>query len=556
MPQIMSRDEKGISSLDRRDVLKRGASLAGAVALPGGVISNAIAATSTTLVIAAPATPQSLDCNFDVSLGTFEAVAALYDNLLEFKKIPDPKQPGASREDIADHPDMPAGIAVQGKLAESFELDPAGKFIRFQLRQGIKSNWGNELTAEDVKWTWDRKFGLGAIGAFYLSTLGLENKEGVKVEGKYTISINLDHPNPLLAKLQPNLYAPIIDSTKCKQESTTDDPWARKFLENNSAGFGPYRLDQLQRGQQAVFKAREDYYRGKPAMDTVIFREVPTSATRASLLQGGAVDIAQYLQPLEIIKLRSEKGVAVDSVNASFMIWLELNAQIEPFGNPKVRKAMNFAFPQEQVLKTVFQGLASPLNGCMPNIYPGFTDKFWAYKYDPETAKALLKEAGLSSGFKTSIAYNAGDPVQEPIAILYQTALRYIGVELELKKFPPATFYNAVSERKQSIIFYVDSPWCPDVGYSMTLYFNSKSFVNYSNYKNDDVDALIRDTARTNDQARRLTMMTNAQQTVMSEAPWVFIAYPGYHMTRRANLKGFTYYTSNNIRFQDFCREA
>ena len=305
-----------------------------------------------------------------------------------------------------------------------------------------------------------------------------------------------------------------------------------------------------------MFKARADYYRGKPAMDTVVFREVPTSATRASLLQGGAVDIAQYLQPLEIIKLRSQKDVAVDSVDASFMIWLELNAQIEPFGNPKVRQAMNFAFPQEQVLKTVFQALATPLNGCMPNIYPGFTDKFWSYKFDPDKAKALLKEAGLSSGFKTSLAYNAGDPVQEPIAILYQTALRDVGVELELRKIPPATFYNTVSERKQPIIFYVDSPWCPDVGYSMTLYFNSKSFINYSNYKNDEVDTLIRDTARTNDQSQRLTMMTKAQEIVMSEAPWTFIAFPGYHFARRANLKGFTYYTSNNIRFQDFSREA
>jgi peptide/nickel transport system substrate-binding protein len=171
-------------------------------------------------------------------------------------------------------------------------------------------------------------------------------------------------------------------------------------------------------------------------------------------------------------------------------------------------------------------------------------------------AKALLKEAGLSSGFTTSLAYNAGDPVQEPIAILYQTALRDIGVELELKKIPPATFYNTVSERKQPIIFYVDSPWCPDVGYSMTLYFNSTSFINYSNYKSDPVDALIRDTARTNDQAKRLELMTKAQDTVMSEAPWVFIAYPGYHFARRANLKGFTYYTANNMRFQDFSREA
>ena len=67
------------------------------------------------------------------------------------------------------------------------------------------------LTADDVKWSWDRKFELGAIGAFFLSTLGLEKKDGVKVEGKYTVSINLDNPNPLLAKLQPNLYNPIYD---------------------------------------------------------------------------------------------------------------------------------------------------------------------------------------------------------------------------------------------------------------------------------------------------------------------------------------------------------
>ena len=543
--------------MHRRQVIKNLATLAYAAALPTSMGSRAVsaAAGSSTLAIATPATPQSLDCNFDGSLGTIEAIAALYDNLLEFRKISDPGHPQVSREDIADHPDLPAGMAVQGKLAQSFELDPAGKYIRFQLRQGVKSNWGNELTAEDVKWTWDRKFGLGAIGAFYLSTLGLEDKNGVKVEGRYTVSINLENPNPLLAKLQPNLFLPIYDSTKCKAVATVDDPWARKFIENNSAGFGPYRLDQLQRGQQAVFKARPDYHLGKPSIETVIFREVPTSAIRASLLQGGAVDIAQYLQPLEIIKLRGDRNVAIDSVDSSSMIWVELNTNIAPFGDQRVRQAMNFAFPRQDVLRTVFQGLGSPLNGCMPNIYAGFTDKFWQYKYDPDVARALLKDAGLTSGFRTGLAYNAGDPVQEPIAILFQTALREIGVELELRKIPASTFYNAVSERKQPMIFYVDSPWCPDIGYSMTLYFNSASFINYSNYKNDRVDALIRDTARTNDQAKRLEMMTEAQQIVMSEAPWIFIAYPGYHLARRANLKGFTYYTSNNIRFQDFTRD-
>src|SRR5262249_59491416 len=90
--------------LRRGALLKGGASFAAAAGLPGGLIGTAAAAANT-LVIAAPATPQSLDCNFDVSLGTFESIAALYDDLLEFKKIPDPKQPGAFREDTADHLD-------------------------------------------------------------------------------------------------------------------------------------------------------------------------------------------------------------------------------------------------------------------------------------------------------------------------------------------------------------------------------------------------------------------------------------------------------------------
>lgn len=332
-----------------------------------------------------------------------------------------------------------------------------------------------------------------------------------------------------------------------------DDPWAKKFIENDSAGFGPYRLEQLTRGQQAVFKARDDYYLGKPSIDTVIFREVPTSAARVQLLQGGAVDIAQYLQPLEIISLRTAPNVVVETVPASFMIWIELNAKIPPFDKVDVRRAMNFAFPRDEVMQSIYQGLASPLSGCMPNIYPGYKE-IAPYSYDLTKAKELLEKAGEGGGFETMLSYNAGDPVQEPIAILYQSALREIGVELQLKKVPAGTFYNFVSERGQPMIFYVDSPWCPDPGYSMQLYFQSESFVNYSNYVNSKVDELLATAASTADEEVRLKATGDAQAIVMDEAPWTFIAYPNYTMARKADLKGWTYYTSNNIRFQDFSR--
>lgn len=540
---------------NRRDFLKWSSLMAGTAVMPRVLsMPRAYAQAGTTIVVAAPATPQSLDCNFDVSLGTFEAIAALYDGLLGFAKMPDPGVPTAMREDTAFYADKPGNVNMVGKLAESWELDPSGKRVVFKLRQGVMSNWGNELTAEDVRWTWNRAFELGALGAFYTAVSGLKRPEDVKVEDKYVVSFNTDDPNPLLLKIHTNLYTPVYDSKKCKEMGGTDDPWARKFIENESAGFGPYRLQQLTRGQQAVFQAREDYYGGKPAIDTVVFKEVPTSASRVQLLQGGAVDIAQYLQPLEVISLRNAPNVAVETVPASFMIWIELNAKMAPFDNVDVRRAMNYAFPQQDVLKAVYQGLASPLNGCMPNIYPGFTGDHYVYNHDLEKAKALLKKAGLEAGFKTSLSYNAGDPVQEPIAIIYQSALKNIGIEVELNKVPAGSFYNFVTERKQPMIFYVDSPWCPDPGYSLTLYFDSKSYVNYSNYENAEVDKLLAAAAATADETVRLDVTKKAQAIIMDEAPWTFVAYPNYTMARKADLKGWTYYTSNNIRFQDFSR--
>jgi len=547
--------ERDKLKVTRRTVIEAAAAVAAGGALPASLSLTAEAAEEThTMVIAAPATPQSLDHEFDVSLGTIDSVGGLYDNLLEYEKVPDNNAPEALREDISVHTDRPYNLALKGKLAEKWEVSPDGMVGRFTLRQGVKSNWGNELTAEDVKWTWDRKLHLSGLGPFQTGVLGITKEEQIQVDSKYVISFHVPKPNPLLLKQMVNLSNPVYDATKCKQVASSDDPWAHKFLENNTAGFGPYVVSQLTRGQQAVFKARADYYRGKPYMDTVIFKEVPTSATRLSLLQGGSVDIAQFLQPLEYITLTKAPGVKVDAVPASFAIWIELNTKMKPFDNVKVRQALNYALPRDEILKTVYQSLADKQTGCIPKIYPNFTDKFWNYDTDLDKAKALLSEAGMAQGFNSVLSYNAGDPVQEPIAILYQTSLRKIGVEITLNKVPAATFYDFVTKREQPMIFYLDSPWVPDPGYSTQLYFNSKSYVDYSNYVNPEVDQLIKSGLETLDPNTRLETYTKVQQIVMSEAPWGFIAWPRYVLARRANLKGFTYYTSNNLRFQDFHR--
>jgi peptide/nickel transport system substrate-binding protein len=134
-----------------------------------------------TLVIAAPTTPQSLDHEFDVSLGTIDTVGALYDNLLEYEKIPDPQVPDALREDIAVHSDKPYNLNLKGKPAEKWEISSDGTLARFFLRPGIMSNWGNELTADDVKWTWDRKLHLTGLGPFQAGVLNITQEDQIQV---------------------------------------------------------------------------------------------------------------------------------------------------------------------------------------------------------------------------------------------------------------------------------------------------------------------------------------------------------------------------------------
>ena len=552
----MSQRQAGQSHPSRRDLLQGAAALGAAAAT--GIASRPGPAraqdAARTLVIASPATPQGLDIEFDVSLGSIDALGALYDDMLAYEKMPDPKAPGVMREDIGVHGDRPNGLALRGRLAETWDISPDGLKATFTLRQGVKSNWGNTLSAADVKWTWDRKFNLKGQGIFQTAVLGLKTPEQIKVEADHVVSFSLEKPNPLLLKQQCNLANPIYDSTKLKQAGGDGDPWGVQFLKNDSAGFGPYKLSQIVRGQQAVFQAREDYWDEKPFMRTVVMREVPSSASRLSLLQGGAVDIAQFLQPREYMSLGTSRTLAVDTVNASSMIWLELNAKIKPFDNVDVRRAINHAIPHDDIVKTVYYGLADKLTAPVPYIYPMADPQYFDYDLNLDKAKQLLTAAGLAGGFSSTISYNAGDPVQEPIALILQTSLRRIGVNVQLEKLPAGVFYENVTKREKPIIFYLDSPWTPDPGYATFLYFDDKSYVDYSNYSNPRVNELIEGGLRTLDDNERKATYGQVQKILMEEAPWGFIAYPKYALARKAKLSGFTYYTSNNLRFQDFHR--
>ena len=338
--------------------------------------------------------------------------------MLGYEKIPDPQNPRcACARTPASNGDKKNGLALPRPARRETGKSPHGLKATFKLRDGIKSNWGNTFSSQDVKWTWDRKFNLKGQGIFQTSVLGLKKPGPDQDRGAACdlVQPREAQPDPAQAAVQPR-QPDLRPPRSAARRAASDDPWGVKFLKNDSAGFGPYKiLEQIVRGQQAVFEARDDYWGEKPAMKRVIMKEVPTSSSRLSLLQGGAVDIAQFLQPRELQSLKGASGVAVDAVDASYAIWLELNAAIKPFDND-VRRAFNYAIPQDEIIRTIYYGYADKQTAPMPYIYPMVDTSFFDYDLNLDKAKELLGKAlarllaRLSVSTRSVVVRRSGSP--------------------------------------------------------------------------------------------------------------------------------------------------
>jgi peptide/nickel transport system substrate-binding protein len=536
--------------LTRRDLLRCGALTVGGLAAGSSlavrptpskamsVAKDEVADTST-LVLAVPEVPTNLDREFTFEGQAFDVLQNTMEEIVEWHQV---KRPDGSYT-------LDFSAPMQPRLAESWSYSPGFKTLTINLRQGVISEYGNELTAEDFKWTYDRAYFLKSTGTFFLNTMFLRHPNDWKVTGRYQVQLTPDRPNEVLLPIQPQPYMSLFDSTECKKHATAGDPWATKWLAQNTAGFGPYRLISRVTGQQLVMEARPSFYRGTPALKQIIFREVPTSANRLALLSAGAVDVAFNLLPVELASARNLPGLKVISWPANSLDFVFINLKDAPFDKVQVRQALNYALPRAQILTTSYFGTATPILSSEPSSWPFFNSSVFPYTENLDKAKALLSEAGLPNGFSAPLAYNAAVPEHETLAILYQTNLAKIGVKLTLNKLPAATFTQKLLQRAFPLALDRDEPNVPDPGYANFLYFDSKSFFDLSNYHNPQVDDLIDTLIATFDIRTRRSLTLQIQKLIVNDAPWVFGVQPGFHITMRSNVNGATWYTQTTNQF-------
>jgi peptide/nickel transport system substrate-binding protein len=344
------------------------------------------------------------------------------------------------------------GVQVQdftkfkGVLAEEenpYTISDDGQTYTFHLRKDILSHAGNPLTAEDVRWSVERKF---AVNGGVLSQLKsyFSSMDQVEVVDDHTIAFHLDHPgnNNIFLQVFTGQMGKIWDKTEMVKHATDADPWAAQWAKANpGAGFGPYEVESVTEGQQMVLTANPGSAVGESAIRTITLQVVPDSGTRAQLLASGDVDLAESLTPSDQVTIGSNPNVQLPEVeNPIEFVALALVKNKAPFDDDLVRQAFSYAIPYEEIINQIYQGRATPSSGWITSTM-GVTDISGepAYTYDVEKAKKLLSEAGKPAVDVTLTVSNAIPDIVDA-AIMIKSYAADAGFNVTVNQLAPAEF--------------------------------------------------------------------------------------------------------------------
>ena len=521
-----------------RSALKNLQGLLAAVAL---VLATALTAAAQsrneTLIVVVESGPNTMDIHgLGANRPSYQASWNIYDRLLTYgvKSLPDGTQE-------YDH------SSLKPELAESWDLAPDGMSVTFKLRRDAKFHDDTPVTANDVKWSLDRAVSIGGFPTFQMKAGSLEKREQFEVIDDYTVRVNFIRKDKLTL---PDLAVPVavvINSTLAKKHATPDDPWAAEWLKRNDAGSGAYRLEAWKPGEQTIYVRNDQWKSGPlPKIRRVIVREVPSAGNRRALLERGDADLSLDLLPKDVAEIeRAGKLNVVSSPIENAHVYLGMNVNTAPFDNVKVRRAVAFAVPYEQILVTAVHGRGTMLYGnpIASNTF-GYDSRLVPFRADRLRAKQLLVEAGYPNGFSTTLSFDEGQAtVNEPMALLIQEALGLIGIRTTIEKIPGSNWRGALLKKNMPLYINVFGGWLNYPEYLFFWNFHGQNAVfNTMSYKNPTMDRII-EAARFEQDPKKYAEFVRALVLLsVSDVPRVPIYQPLLDVTMQKNIKGYQYW--------------
>ena len=417
----------------------------------------------------------------------------------------------------------PSPADVEPYVAESVTQISDG--YRFVLREDAVSPYGNTITSEDVRWSFDRIIANDGVGRFLLSWAGgIDVDAPIRVVDDRTFDlVVLDTDNPFsLAVLTYGQMGP-LDSVEVLSHATDDDPWGAGWLAANSAGFGSYMLESITPGEELRLVPNPNWWGPEPDIDLIVVRAIPEAAGRLQLLQAGEVDFADKLTLAQFAGLGGDLQAIADKGNTT--VPLVLNSGFEPFADVRVRRAISSAIDRDALVQGPMQESAKAALYQVLSEVPQPPPPGDPATHDPDRARALLAEAGYGDGLAFTMTINPvrPGPFSEDIAVLMKAQLAEVGIDMSIEVMASsADFQTKLQEGALQAWLSSQTPGISDPQFAWLLVHHSaKAFENAHGYSNPRIDELIDLMAFTQYGPERDAMVLEAHQILIDEVPWV-----------------------------------
>lgn len=472
-------------------------SASGSAAAPA-VNSTTQSTGTASIVIAQEADAVTMDAMMTHTVTTFVILQNLYDSLV--------------------------GWGSDGKiapfLAESWkQVDD--KTVDFKLRSGVKFHNGEELTAEAVKYSFDRVLlpDIVSPATFYFKRAGIQ----AQIVDPATVRVTTAVPySALLPTLTQAYIVPPKYLAQVGKEGFNQKP----------VGTGAYKFVEWVKDQRVVMERNDSYWGGAPTIQRVTFRPIPEAAARLAALTTGEADLVTSVSPDRYTDIEQGKDTKLVTRQGT-TLYLGMQQLRPPFNDKRVRQAMNYAVDVDAIIKGLMKDQVTRLPSAFRREVPGYDSQMKPYAYDPAKAKQLLADAGHLNGFETELYYSPNQPgitKLKEVAEAITEQLKKVGISTKLNPLEAAAF----SQRWPSGDFpmYLGAFDPSGAGQYLELLFSSKTRGWY--YRDPTADQLIDQYFATLDPAQQVAVGQKLNQFLYDEAPWLFLfQYKNAYGTRK-----------------------
>ncbi|GAA2389911.1 ABC transporter substrate-binding protein [Dactylosporangium salmoneum] len=406
-------------------------------------------------------------------------------------------------------------------LATEWESTADALTWTFKLRQGVKFHDGSPLTAQDVVYSFKRILD-PALAAVGLAQIGpYLQPSGVEAVDQSTVKLTLTKPNAFIPVLVSAAGFSIV------KDGTTD------FKAGN--GTGPFTLTGFDAAARTSLARFDGYWQdGKPYLDAVQIVVIAEDATRLQAVTSGSQDVVDNITGANTLLLKG--SVEPYMLKNGGWVGLTMFGDTAPFNNQKIIQAMQYAADRKKIMSVVAPGIdiISP-DIPIPPADPFFPSGLQPRPYDPDRAKALLKEAGVSGTFGFDVYAYEGDKLDT--AVSFKSTAEAGGINANVITWPHATFFTDIFKKKPAIGISVARL---HVSQALPRLYGKGGDLNITHFSNPQFDELVAKATATTDQAQQKQLFGDALAMVNDAAANMIPGWEGQVYGKNRKVQGLS----------------